>query len=182
MNPISLKILALSGSTRSVSTTLQLLKNAAKLAPEGIEVVLGESLALLPHFNPELDGEAQNADVVRFRQQLREADAVLIATPEYAHGVPGTLKNALDWVVSSGEFYEKPVAMISSSPSGEGGEHALASLLKTLTVLTARFTEKSTLSIPMVRTKMNAAGEVTDENMAEKLREMMKELVRLTAH
>jgi NAD(P)H-dependent FMN reductase len=106
------RILAVSGSLRTASSNTALLRAAARLAPEGVEVILYEGLASLPHFNPDLDdldaGTAPPA-VMDFRSRLDASDGVLISSPEYAHGVPGALKNAIDWVVSSGEIYEKPL-------------------------------------------------------------------------
>ena len=89
-------------------------------------------MAQLPHFNPELDLDDIDTTVANWRRLLKEANGVLICTPEYAKGVPGSLKNALDWVVSSGEFVNKPVAVISASPHPDGGALAKASLLGTL--------------------------------------------------
>ena len=96
------------------------------------------------------------------------ADGVIFSTPEYAFGVPGVLKNALDWVVSSGELNEKPVAAISASPLYSGGDKALASLLLTLTALGTNMGAGSSLSIAFVKSKITDAVEITsDETMAE---------------
>ena len=96
-----MRILAISGSLRAASSNTALLRAAGALAPEGVEVVLYEGLAGLPHFNPDLDdldtGTAPPA-VVGFRSRLDASDGVSISSPEYAHGVPGAMKNAIDWV------------------------------------------------------------------------------------
>ena len=110
-------VLAISGSLRSGSSNTILLRAAAELAPRGLSVAFYEGLGELPHFNPDLDDEANPPPQVReFRDALRAADGVMICSPEYAHGVPGSLKNALDWVVGSGELSGKPVALINASP------------------------------------------------------------------
>ena len=96
-----MKILAISGSLRRVSSNSTLLRAATLLAPEGMEITLFEGLGGLPHFNPDLEG-TEPPSVPDFRARLQAADGVLICSPEYAHGVPGVLKNALDWVVGSG--------------------------------------------------------------------------------
>ncbi len=96
---------------------------------------LYRGLGELPHFNQDLDIEPAPQAVAEWRIRLRNARAVLISSPEYAHGVPGSLKNALDWIVSSGEFVDKPVALLNPSPLSFHGQ---ASLKETLTVMMAR--------------------------------------------
>ncbi len=156
-----MRILAISGSLRSSSTNTTLVRAIAALAPRNMEVTIYTGLADLPHFSPDLDDDPP-ASVLHLRQLLQEADGVLICTPEYAFGVPGVLKNALDWMVSSGEFNRKPVAAISASPSLTGGDKAHASLLLTLTALGATVPEGGKLQVPAVGKKLTASGEVSD--------------------
>jgi chromate reductase len=174
-----LAILAISGSLRNSSSNTNILKACAALAPADIKVTLYEGLDKLPYFSPELDGEGAVAapTVQDLRQQLKHADAVIFCTPEYAFGVPGVLKNALDWIVSSGEFYDKPTAVISASPLATGGDKANASLTQTLTVMSAIIKEENKLLIPVVRTKMDAAGNITDKELETTLIKMMQSLV-----
>ncbi|ARV57396.1 flavoprotein [Nostocales cyanobacterium HT-58-2] len=157
-----IKILAISGSLRANSSNTAILRAAIGLAPDNIDISIYERLGDLPHFNPELDTESVPASVKDWRTRLKESNGVLICTPEYAHGVPGVLKNALDWIVSSGEFMDKPTAVISASPSPDGGDKANASLVQTLTVMTANIVEGATLLIPAISAKVNNKGEVTD--------------------
>lgn len=106
-----MKILAISGSLRAASLNSALLRAIARLAPPDISVQLFADLGDLPLFNPDI--EATDPPVVaRFRAQLLAADAVLIASPEYAHGITGAMKNALDWMVGSQVFVNKPVALL----------------------------------------------------------------------
>ncbi|MBW4638176.1 MAG: NAD(P)H-dependent oxidoreductase [Gloeocapsa sp. UFS-A4-WI-NPMV-4B04] len=133
-----IKILAISGSLRASSSSTAILRAATALAPNNISISLYERLGELPHFNPELDNDNVPEPVRNWRSRLQECDGVLICTPEYAHGVPGVLKNALDWIVSSGEFMDKPTAVISASPSPDGGDKANASLVQTLRVIWQR--------------------------------------------
>jgi chromate reductase len=128
------KILALSGSLQAASSNAALLVAAAELAPEGVEVVPSVSPGDLPHFNPDLEagGAAAPTAVADLRRQLEQADAVLIATPEYAHSLPGSLKNALDWMVGSAHLYAKPVAIIAGSPREDGAGRGRAALEQTL--------------------------------------------------
>src|SRR4051794_7422999 len=112
----SMKILAISGSLRAVSSNTAVLRAAVRLAPDGVEIVLFDGLSGLPFFNPDLDGDQLPAAVAAFRGLIGEADGILISSPEYARGVAGVLKNALDWLVASFEFPNKPVALINTSP------------------------------------------------------------------
>ncbi len=111
------------------------------------------------------------------RQQIKDADGVIISTPEYAFGVPGVLKNALDWLVSSGELNKKPIAAISASPLYSGGEKALASLLRPVTALGATMNAASGLSIGNIKNKMNEKGEITDVETINALRSTMNDLL-----
>src|SRR5215813_13370643 len=115
-----MRIMGLCGSLRLRSTNRALLLAARKHAPEGTDVTLFESLRDLPHFDPDLDGperdpEDRPADILRLRNELAASNALLISTPEYAHGLPGSLKNALDWLVSSPVIIGKPVGLIYAS-------------------------------------------------------------------
>ncbi|MBK7535995.1 MAG: NAD(P)H-dependent oxidoreductase [Myxococcales bacterium] len=130
-------LLALSGSLRSRSKNSTMLRAMALLAPAGVTLQLAPSVGELPHFNPELDdldrGQAP-APVLALRRLLREADGVMICSPEYAHGVAGAMKNALDWLVGSGELVDKPVVVMNLSPTSF---HAQAALVETLRVMSA---------------------------------------------
>ncbi len=169
-------ILAISGSLRDNSTNTTLVRAIVKLAPESMEFTLYNGMGDLPHFSPDIDVEDAPPSVAALRRQLQEADGVLICTPEYAYGVPGSLKNALDWTVSSGDFVGKPVVVLSASPSMMGGDKAHASLLLTLTALSANIVEGGTLIIPLIRTKMNASGDVSDLATAQALRSALAAL------
>ena len=172
-----MRILAISGSLRASSTNSALVRATRALAPENMEITIYDGLADLPHFSPDLDGDDPPAPVHNLRALLQAVDGVLICTPEYAFGIPGALKNALDWTVSSGEFYGKPVAAISASPLGSGGDKAHASLLLTLTALGANVPEEGKLMIPAVKKKLNPNGEVSDLETRQALRSVLNALV-----
>jgi len=125
-----IRILAISGSLRKASCNSALLRVTAALAPEGVEVVLYGKLGDLPLFNPDLE-DAAPPPVLDFRAHLTAANAILIASPEYAHGITGVLKNALDWVVGSGEFTDKPVGLLNGF---ERSVYAPAALAEIITV------------------------------------------------
>jgi chromate reductase, NAD(P)H dehydrogenase (quinone) len=170
-----IKIAAISGSLKSTSLNTNILRAIAKIAPENVVVYLVEGLDSLPHFNPENEEEIES--LTNFRQQLKKADGIIFSTPEYAYGVPGVLKNALDWVVSSGELYQKPVAAISASSVFSGGDKALASLILTLTALGAGTTINSTLSIANIKSKISESGEVTDPETILSLKSLFSDLL-----
>lgn len=140
------QLLAISGSLRQSSSNSALVAAAARLAPAGVHISIFDALAELPAFNPDLDEERTPAAVSRFRRQLRTCDAVLISAPEYAHGAPGALKNALDWVVGSGELIGKPIALVNTSARAT---HAWSSLLETLTVMSATVVPGASIVIPL---------------------------------
>jgi len=131
-------IVAICGSLREHSSNLALLRSARKFAPDGMTITLYDGLGKLPHFDPDDDeeGAIPPPAVAELRSLLAAADGILISSPEYAHGVPGSLKNALDWLVSDGALVDKPIALISASPVG--GQYAQASLVETLTTMNWR--------------------------------------------
>jgi len=115
------KVLAICGSTRKTSSNLNLIHAISDLTKEKFEIKVFEGLSDIPHFNPDLDNETPPEAVKNFRNQLKEVDGILICTPEYAMGVPGTLKNAIDWTVSSADFYNKPYTFFfNDSTQGSG--------------------------------------------------------------
>jgi len=163
MTHTSRKILAISGSLRTNSSTHFIIEAVRKYIPDTFTVIRYNGLASLPQFN---DADEPNDSVKDLRRQLAEADGVIICSPEYAFGVPGALKNALDWTVSSGEFVDKPVAVITAATSGE---HAHASLLLTLSALSANIAEDAKVLIPFVRAKLDANGHVKDADTRQAL-------------
>jgi chromate reductase len=151
-----MKVIAISGSLRSQSSNLVLLKAAARLSSEGMELVIYDGLAALPHFNPDDDEEGATppAPIAALRALLADAGGIVISTPEYAHGLPGSLKNMLDWLVSEGALVDKPVAILRASPIG--GQFAQASLVEILTTMNWR-----------VLGTWIATTKVRDENVSE---------------
>jgi chromate reductase, NAD(P)H dehydrogenase (quinone) len=176
-----IKILAISGSLRASSSNFAILRAVIELAPEGVHFSIYDGLGHLPHFNPDLDSDEALATVQDWRDRLKESQGILFCTPEYVHGVPGVLKNALDWIVSSGEFMQKPTAVISASPSMDGGDKANASLVQTLKVMMAEIPEGATLCIPRVSAKLNAERKLTDLGTEDALRSLLNALLESIA-
>jgi chromate reductase, NAD(P)H dehydrogenase (quinone) len=171
------KILAISGSLRANSSNTSLLRALIGFAPDRVQISIYPSIGDLPHFNPELDDDRDLLTVENWRSQLRSADGILFCTPEYAHGVPGVLKNALDWIVSSGEFMHKPTAVISASPAPDGGSKADAALVQTLRVMMADIPASAILCIPAVSAKLNDRSEIVDPQTAKSLESLLATLV-----
>lgn len=174
-------ILAVSGSLRHGSTNTLILQAVAARLPTGITMTFFDSLDNLPHFSPERDAAHENGTasllaVTRWREAIAQADAVLISTPEYAFGIPGVLKNALDWAVSTVLFDQKPVGIISVSPGYEGGQKAMASVLPTLTALNTHIPDGCSLVISAVKKKMNSEGTILDQATDEALTHLGKQL------
>jgi chromate reductase len=129
-----------------------------------------KGLGTLPHFN----GSPEPAqEVMEFRQALNAADGVLICSPEYAFGVPGSLKNALDWTVTSGDLVNKPVALITAAT---GGDKAHTSMLLTLSALSAQVAEACTLHISFVRSKLDEKGVVKNDQTLQAIQGVMDAL------
>lgn len=173
-----MQILAISGSLRAASTNTTLLKVAAVLAPEDVSVNIFCGLGNLPHFNPDFDKGPPHAAVAEFRSQLRQSAGVIFSTPEYAHGVPGVLKNALDWVVASGELYEKPVALFSASPRAG---YAQASLVETLTVMSARIVPEACIVAPLLGKNLHEHEIAAEPNLSRVVRSALKAFARATS-
>ena len=132
-----MRILAVCGSLQASSANRTLLETAARLAPAGVELVLFDGLRDLPHFDPELEATGGIEAVEKWRRALAESDAVLVASPEYGHSLPGSLKNAIDWVIGSGELERKTVAITAAVPGSERGRRGLQALRDTLGAVSA---------------------------------------------
>jgi NAD(P)H-dependent FMN reductase len=151
-----MKVLAICGSLRSVSINRRLLHAAIRLSPTGMEIVMSPDIGILPLYNPDLE-RCVPVQVKRFRTQVAVSQALLIASPEYAHGVTGTLKNALDWLVSFEPFANKPVALLNASPRAHHADAALREILKTMS---AELVEAASITVPLL------GAELTEDEIA----------------
>lgn len=175
---VMMRILAVSGSLRAASSNTALLRAAATLAPEGVEIVPYGGLAGLPLFNPDLDdfdAGTSPPEVPDLRSRLGDSDGVLISSPEYVHGISGAMKNAIDWVVSSGEFYEKPTALLNASMAAE---HAYASLTEILTTADADIVGEASVRVGLPTNRIGEAGILADPGLSGALHMAVAALVR----
>ncbi len=165
---MSLKnILVVPGSLRANSSTHHIIRFLVNNSPANINLSVFDGTGSLPHFN---DEDTPPESVKAWRNQVRYASAILFVTPEYAFGVPGTLKNALDWLVGSGDISGKPTGLITAAT---GGEHAHNSLRSTLKALNAFTAENRLLLIPFIRSKMDNDGNVTDQASIDSLKQIL---------
>jgi chromate reductase, NAD(P)H dehydrogenase (quinone) len=171
--PRPVRILAISGSLRRASSNSALVAAARRVAPDCVHVSVFHELGDLPAFNPDLESDHPPEGIISLRAKLRACDAVLISSPEYAHGIPGALKNALDWVVGSGEFIDKPVALINASTRAT---RAWASLAETLSVMSARVILDASITIPVQGRPLDADGIAGDSGLSTLLRSSLETL------
>lgn len=158
-------LLAICGSLRAQSINAALLHAAERLAPADVGITHFHGIGALPLFNPDTEYPSP-AQVLAFIEQLNAADGVLIASPEYAHGITGVMKNALDWVVGCEAFVNKPVAVINASPRAS---HADAALKETLSVMSATLVTPASIALPLLGARLDADGMVATPAIAQPL-------------
>ncbi|WP_428027063.1 NADPH-dependent FMN reductase [Arcobacter sp.] len=173
-----MKILAISGSLREKSYNKAILQ-ALKDMDSSINIY--EDLGNLPFFNPDINNHTLEKDdspllVQELRKNIAFSDAIIISTPEYAFEISGVLKNALDWLVSSAEIVNKPVAVISASTSAMGGDKANEVLVKLIKVLTGTINEKLILTVPKANRKIDDKGHIVDKVLLKELNILLNEL------
>jgi chromate reductase len=156
------RVLLVSGSTRSGSTNTAALRTAVEVTPPGVDALLYDRLVEIPAFDPDQGPAGVHPSVADLRRAVAMADAVLFCTPEYAGNLPGSLKNLLDWLVGSGELYEKPVAWINvAAPNRGGGAHT--ALAGVLSYVAAVVVEPACVRLQVPREVVGPDGSVTDE-------------------
>jgi chromate reductase len=165
------KIFAISGSTKAASTNGLYIAAIAQLLGKDFEVINFPSIADIPHFNPDLDLENPPKAVVDLRLKIQQADGIIISTPEYAMGLPGSLKNLLDWTVNSASFSGKPVLALVASTQGE---KAYQSIIDILTVIEAKVVPQL---IPFAKAKINNAAVITDNETLTTLKNTIHSFV-----
>lgn len=173
------RVLLVSGSTRAASTNTAVLRTALTLLDPDVTAVLYGGLSELPAFDPDDDHEPLPPEVAELRAQLADADAVLICTPEYAGGLPGSFKNLLDWTVGGTEMYEKPTAWIniSSIAAPTGGADAHAELATVLGYISADVVTAACVRAPMSRADVGPDGLITAPPMRWHITQTLRSLV-----
>lgn len=167
------KIFAISGSTRTNSSNEAILSAIAKLYCEQFDIHFYNGLSELPHFNPDLDNENAPLLVKSFRKTIEDADGVIICTPEYVFSLPGSLKNAIEWTVSTTVFSGKPLAFIVASGLGEKTFESLSLIMNTVG---AKIGEHARLLVQGARAKV-INGEIADEITLNAVKKLVNSFV-----
>jgi NAD(P)H-dependent FMN reductase len=174
----SRRVLVVSGSTRAASTNTALCRTAARCAPPGVEAIVLDDCAVLPHFNPDDDHEPLPPPVVALRRAIADADAVLFCTPEYAGSVPGSLKNLLDWVVGGTAFAGKPTAWVKVAADAHRGEGAHATLATALRYVQAEIVTAACRHIPVSREMVGDDGLIADSATRQAIGQTLQAILR----
>lgn len=173
-----MKILAICGSIKQDSANHSLLKTIAALSKGQFGLDVFENLTALPYFNPDQTDDAPQP-VLDLRSRIEAADGVLICTPEYVFSLPGVLKNALEWMVSTVVLTDKPAALITASSSGKVAHESLLLVMKTLG---AKTTDDTCLLIQSIKSKMTKEGIITDEQTEQQVKKLIDSLDGLLAN
>ena len=167
-----LKLLGLCGSLRSSSSNKALLSAAQRLQPEGVEILTYDGIGTLPHFSPDLDDDGLLPEApAALRETVAMADGLLIACPEYMHCLPGSFKNALDWMVGCQKFPGKPVALFQATSRHEYVPAMLRDVLKTMS---ADVVEEACFTLPASTNLITAEDLAADPFIAETIREKLR--------
>jgi chromate reductase len=174
-----MRILGISGSLRRDSHNTKLLRAAEELLPAEADLVVFEELEAVPPYNEDRDTEDPPVGAMRLREAIADADAVLLATPEYNGSVPGQLKNAVDWASRphrTSALWGKPVAVIGASSGMYGAVWAQADLRKALGVAGARVVDVE-IAVGRADERFDDAGRLLDRELRDELRAALETLV-----
>jgi chromate reductase, NAD(P)H dehydrogenase (quinone) len=174
-------ILGIAGSLREASYNRALLRTARELLPEGVKLREFD-LRALPFYDADVEAAGDPEAVVALKKAIREADALLIATPEYNRGVPGVLKNAIDWASRpplASPLAGKPVAIVGASTGRGGTARAQEQLNAALEYSRATVLEQPEVLVPEAFMRFDEHGELVDESVRADLAELLDALVRV---
>ncbi|OLP61838.1 FMN reductase [Xaviernesmea oryzae] len=178
-----MKLLAISGSARRLSTNTALLVALQGVAPGHITLDVFDGIGDLPVFSADLEGPARPASVDDFMQRIAESDGLLICSPEYIRGIPGGLKNAIDWLVSGEQIVGKPIALVHAS---HRGDDMLAALRLVLSTVSVNFNETLFFRLPVMQQTpeaIRARVQAPDQRpVAEQFLEAFSSFCRIGGH
>ena len=163
-DPQPLRVLGIAGSLRRESWNRKLLRAAVDLAPEDMRIEVFD-IADVPLYSGDLDGDEKPAPVAALKRAIGEADGLLVVSPEYNYGIPGVLKNALDWASRPGfrsELVGKPSAVMGASPGAAGTVRAQADVRRVLLATLSRVLPYADVAVPAVAQKFDAEGRLAD--------------------
>jgi len=167
-----MNILAIPGSLRRASINAAFCRATSRLAPPELSVVVYAGLGALPLFNPDAEQDPPGA-VAAFREAVARSDALIIASPEYAHGISGVMKNALDWLVSFEGFISKPVAVVNTSPRAR---HAYDALLEVLRTMSASIVPDASITLPLLGQCTTEADMIGSQTVSMQIRNALAAL------
>lgn len=173
-----LKLLGLCGSLRARSSNRAMLLAYARVCADVAELTIYDGLGYLPHFNPDEDGDVVAQSVGALRARIAESDAIVVSTPEYAHGLPGTLKNALDWLVSDPAFAGKAVVLVSAE---RGSTWAIDSLREILRTMSANVVTDASVALRLASNTLDVDQILARPDLADRLRQSVDALLTAVA-
>ncbi|MCF6351598.1 MAG: NAD(P)H-dependent oxidoreductase [Cyclobacteriaceae bacterium] len=169
-------ILAINGSASEKSSNLILINQIIELSKNEFNWTIFDDLTKLPHFKTELTDENTPEIITKFRNQILNADGILICTPEYVFSIPSGLKNAIEWCVSTTVFSHKPIGLITASTSGLKGHAELKLIMETVET---KFTEETTLLIQGIKGKISKEGKMLNTGTKNSLKDFVKAYIEL---
>lgn len=172
------RVFAISGSLRAASANTAVIRAAARLAPDMMEIVVYDDLGLLPPFNPDLDTDDPPSLVAALRSAVGACDGLLVSVPEYAHALPGAFKNALDWLVGSLTFPGKPIAIFSTT---RRAVHAPAQLREVFATMDGRIVEAASVTLSLQGVMLDEQGFLSDPGLSRAIRDALTTFARVIA-
>lgn len=169
-----MKILAISGSTKRGSTSHSILSHISDTHSGEFECEIFDGIEKLPHFDPSVADADLPAEVLDFRKKISASDGVIISTPEYVFSIPGSLKNAIEWCVSSTVFSHKPIAIIVAAASGTKAFESLDLIMTTLETI---LPDSSKLLIQGAKGKVDSDGNIIDEATKNNIKTLVQSLL-----
>jgi len=173
---MSLRVLGVAGSLRRGSFNRALLRAATELAPDGMAITIFDGLAAIPPYNADVEAEGDPPPVTAWKSAIAAADALLIATPEYNYGVPGVLKNAIDWASrppGKSVLNGKPAAIMGATPGATGTTRAQLALRQSFVFTNTCALLQPEVLVARVHEKIDAAGRVTDAATRELVAQLL---------